>query len=101
MKNRPIYHKQKKMTGQQISNIGACIATNIMQQEKEKIIRNAISAITAACVVTLHDRNGWKKKRLNRFMKQVTEQFMLMKDNFVTVDDFVNWCKEYGIEGVG
>lgn len=67
---------------------------------REDIEKICIGAVTAAFMITLHDKWEFDKDELNELLQQTLQQFLAVKAKYVTVDDIREWCKEYGIEGL-
>lgn len=97
MKHKPIYTARKP---KDMAPIIHRMVYEELQRQKPAIEKVAIGAITATFLITLHDKHGWDKDRLNELVREVTNQFVCVKENFVTIEDFEAWCREYGIEGV-
>lgn len=68
------------------------------QRKKKEWELLAISTVTATMSLVLHDKFGFGKKRMNRLVSGIKNQFELVRDDFITVDDFENWAKDKGIE---
>lgn len=82
----------------QQSAVVKMLAVEESNRIRDKVIQTSISTVTSAFLVVLHDKHGFSKRKLNNLMKQVTVKMQDVKDKFTTIDDYIQWCKEYGIE---
>lgn len=90
----PVYCINQK----QLSNLVRDEVNSRLEEIKNEAINKTIQAYTAAWVISLHDEFQFGHKRLQRILKKVENQFECITAETVTVEDLVNWCKEYGVE---
>lgn len=86
------------MTPKQQRIIVQTMVAEQLKKEKKRIIRQCTNAMIAAFCMELHDKHKWGKKRLNRLIADVTSIFEAVSEKFVTIDDFVQWAREYGLD---
>jgi hypothetical protein len=97
--------KQMALKKQIIDHERQLAARNLkIKQEVEKFKKEteliAVQSIMATVLITLHDKHGWGKKRLNKLVEESTKNLRCVKEKFVTLDDFQKFCDELGIEGL-
>ncbi len=90
----PTYNINKK----QLSNLVRDEVSSRLEEIRNEAISKTVQAYTAAWVISLHDEFQFGHKRLQRILNKVENQFESVMAGTVTVEDLVNWCKEYGIE---
>ena len=93
---------QRKAIGEYTKQQAAkqMIVTQEVARHKKEAELLATQAIMATVLITLNTKNGWGKKRLNRFVEQVTNNLICVKEKFASIDDFAVWAKDFGIEGL-
>ena len=90
----PTYNINQK----QLSNLVHDEVKDRLEELRNEAISKTIRAYTAAWVISLHDEFNFGHKRLQRVLDKVQNQFECVTAETVTVEDLVDWCKEYGIE---
>ena len=90
----PTYNVNQK----QLSNLIRDGVNDRLEEIRNETISKTVQAYTAAWVISLHDEFNFGHKRLQRVLSKVENQFECVTAETVTVEDLVNWCKEYGIE---
>lgn len=90
----PTYNVNQK----QLSNLIRDGVNDRLEEIRNETISKTVQAYTAAWVISLHDEFNFGHKRLQRVLDKVQNQFECVTAETVTVEDLVNWCKEYGIE---
>lgn len=90
----PTYNINQK----QLSNLIRDEVNSRLEEIRNEAIIETAQAYTAAWIISLHDEFQFGHKRLQRILKRVDNQFECVIAETVTVEDLVNWCKEYGIE---
>lgn len=59
---------------------------------------NTITYLSAAFLISLHDEFEFGNKRIARLLERVKNQFECIEAGTVTMDDIVDWCKQYGVK---
>lgn len=90
----PTYNVNQK----QLSNLIHDGVNDRLKEIRNETINKTIQAYTAAWVISLHDEFNFGHKRLQRVLNKVENQFECVTAETITIEDLVNWCKEYGIE---
>lgn len=93
--------KSRAMRPQQAKPIIDRMAADHFAKEKARIEQEAIMGIIAVFVTNLHDKHGWGKTRINKLIHESTVTFFDMENKLVCIDDFKEWCRTAGIEGLG
>lgn len=62
-----------------------------------KIRKDVILNMSAATCLVLHDKQGWGRVRLQRFLEEVIKQFNCVTEGYVTTNEMIDMCKEFGI----
>jgi len=75
----------------------ARVASQEINRLRSTYAVQCINAITASIASDLMDRYNWSADEVNKLLAQSTENFQNMLDKLATVDDFINWAKERGI----
>ena len=88
------------MSPKQQNEVVRLLVNQEFAKRKKEYELRCIQAITATYAITLHDKFGWDKEKINQLIAESTEQFKLILDKFVTLDDFTTWAQEYGLVGV-
>lgn len=77
------------------------ISENHINRETDALILATMKAsvrdLFSACILTLHDKEGFGKKRLNRFLENVNETFVDIGNGLITIDDVKKECEDIGI----
>lgn len=73
------------------------MAQEQLNRERRKWMNKCISAITASYAADLMDKWGWTPDEVNKLLSSTMNNFQNMLDKFVTIDDFIDWCKEKNI----
>lgn len=90
----PTYNINQK----QLSDLVRNEVESRLEEIRNEAISKTVQAYTAAWVISLHDEFNFGHKRLQRILNKVENQFECVTAETVTVEDLVDWCKEYGIE---
>lgn len=73
-----------------------------LEQQIEEVEQLAISmttaGVTAAFIIALHDEYGFGIKRIEKILDNINLQFEAIEDNYITVEDMIQWCYDYGID---
>jgi hypothetical protein len=81
------------MTPKQQKNIVKMLVDQGIKAERKR----AINAIYAAFAICLTDHWEWSKEDIKKLLAQTEEQFEAVLGKFITVDEFEEWAREYGI----
>jgi predicted nucleic acid-binding protein len=66
-----------------------------------QLINKVTQQVVASFVVTLHDKFGFGKKRLQKLLREVDNQFQCVSFGQVSLDDLIKICKEeIGVENL-
>lgn len=60
--------------------------------------KEAAVDFTAALCLVMHDKYGWRKKRLTRFLMQLQTQYECIKQGYVTQDEIVKEVEKMGVK---
>jgi hypothetical protein len=74
------------------------LAMDEISRRRKTIEQNVISSMSAAFMICLHDKFDFDVDAMRKLMGLVMLQFEAVQDKFVTVEDWLQWCREYGIE---
>ena len=74
------------------------IAMKEVQEEQNRIRSLAFRDLVASFIITMHDKLGFGKKRIESFMEQVNTHFEAIGDNMVNVDDIIKECESIGLK---
>jgi hypothetical protein len=80
-----------------IKQFAAKLAQDTITKQQHDLRLMAISTISAAMCITLHDKWNFTKDQLNVLLLQISEQFDCVLKDYVTMEDIEQWCKDYGI----
>lgn len=69
-----------------------------MDKEIYNIRKKAAIDLTAAFCLVMHDKHGWRKKRLTRFLMQLQTQYECIVEKFVTQDEIVKEVEKMGVK---
>jgi hypothetical protein len=74
---------------------------NVLLEEYEKrkaeYQKIAIGAITITHALVLKDKFNWTKEDINKLIEHSIEQFLLIQDKYLSLDDIEKWAIEEGI----
>ena len=77
-------------------------AKAIVLREREQIedlaIQKAYLTLNAMYALVLNSEHGFGKKRINRIIEKVKQQFLCIRGKYVSANDVSEWCKEKGIQ---
>lgn len=90
----PTYNVNQK----QLSDLVHNKVEDRLEEIRSEAISKTVQAYTAAWIISLYDEFNFGHKRLQRVLNKVENQFECVTAGTVTIEDLVNWCKEYGIE---
>lgn len=90
----PTYNVNQK----QLSDLVHNKVEDRLEEIRSEAISKAVQAYTAAWIISLYDEFNFGHKRLQRVLNKVENQFECVTAGAITIEDLVNWCKEYGIE---
>ena len=99
---RQLEREQSRNVREPLITIRRSAMMEIINKEIEKAsievqhsaIRTAIKALTSAFVLTLHDKDGWGKKRIERLLDNVNELLLYIQIGEVTIDDIKQVCED-------
>lgn len=78
------------------------LVTKELEQQMEEVEQLAISmttaGVTAAFIIALHDEFGFGIKRLEKILDNINSQFEAIEGGYITVEDMLEWCYDYGID---
>ena len=94
--NRQMRRNQERFEAKKQNNY------NYTPEQIEQLLRNhnkrTILAIYATIAISLHDKNGWGKKRICRLIDESISQFDCITKKHVTVEELLQICKEFDVE---
>lgn len=71
----------------------------VLKEVEQKLIPLLRAAMSAACLIVLHDEYGFGNKRLTKVLGRLNLQFEAIYDEDVTIDDIIKLVKdEVGID---
>ena len=68
-----------------------------LRKAQHDAMNYAVKGLTAAFVISLHDEFEFGPKRLQRLLDKANLQFECIDAGTVTVEDLIEWCKDYGV----
>lgn len=68
------------------------------EEQQRKAIEFAIKSMAAVVAISLHDKFGWGKDRINKLLAYAGNQYACCNKGTVNIDDIMQWCREYGVE---
>ena len=63
------------------------ITKEVIKQAKKSFVPKAKICMTAAAVLTLHDKFGFGAKRLNQFIQELNKQYDSVDENYLDYQD--------------
>jgi uncharacterized membrane protein YheB (UPF0754 family) len=73
------------------------LAQSQLEKERKLWMNKCIMAITASYAADLMDKWDWTPDMVSTLLQSAETNFENMLEKLVTVDDFVKWVKERGI----
>lgn len=73
------------------------IIDNLVNERQTEIRIDMLNKLFATACVVLHDKNGWAKKRLTRFLEQLNTQFECVNDGHIVPEDLFKMCDALGV----
>lgn len=75
------------------------IVYDTMERVKKELLPTYTMTMMAAFALTLHDKHGWGKKRLERLMTTVGDMFDSVQGGYLSLEDIVKTVEaETGIK---
>ena len=66
-------------------------------EQQRKAIEYTIKSLSAVIAISLHDKFGWGKERINRLLSYAGNQYACCNKGTVSIDDIMQWAREYGV----
>jgi protoheme ferro-lyase len=73
------------------------LARQQVEKERKLWMERCINAITASFAANLLGKWDWTPEDVNKLIASANTNFEDMWDEFVTIDDFIQWSRENGI----
>ncbi len=78
------------------SDMSKVIMTELETIKKQATIA-AIDSLMGSVLISLHDEFGLGKKRLNRFIDKLNNQYNCIEQGTVSLENFNEWAKSKGV----
>lgn len=69
-----------------------------VKQVRDTTLSMAITSISSAFTISLHDEYGFGPQRLQNLISKVQLQFECIEAGTVTLEEMLQWCLEYGVD---
>ncbi len=100
--NRQQKRQQKIKDKERVYTLKESDMSKIIMTELETIKKQAtiaaIDSLMGSVLISLHDEFGLGKKRLNRFIDKLNNQYNCIEQGEVSLADFNEWAKQKGIK---
>ena len=67
------------------------------EEQQKKAIEFAIRSLSAVVAISLHDKYGWGKDRINKLLAYAGNQYKCCDTGEVKIEEIMEWVKEYGV----
>lgn len=89
--------KQKRDALKNEQNLNLTLRV-MAEAERKQATMNAIVNLSAVFAITLHDKFGFGKDRINKLLDNVMNQIDCCNANTVSMNDILKWVLDYGIK---
>lgn len=71
---------------------------NNLDRVKHEVTREIVGTLFGVVAITMHDKQGWGKKRIHKLLEQLESQIVCVGDGLLSFADIKSMVDEIGID---